>query len=132
MRPLTGDTYAHRDAIRAAGGRWDRAGKRWSVPDDQHERLAAMVARPAESLDASGVTSRSTYVEADSVRVGEVIRVGGEAVVVTGLGRLRQHYTAARIMYVQSAWVRDATVEEAAALRAREAADPVAQGGHLS
>jgi len=40
---LRGNTYPHREAIKAAGGRWDKARKVWRVPESEHGRLAQLI-----------------------------------------------------------------------------------------
>jgi len=37
---LSGDTFAHKDAIRAAGGRWDADFRRWTIPADKLDAVA--------------------------------------------------------------------------------------------
>lgn len=46
---LSGNTYAHRQAIKAAGGKWDAANKVWVVPANRKGRV------PAEVADLRGV-----------------------------------------------------------------------------
>jgi hypothetical protein len=43
MIVLEGNTYPHRDAIRAAGGKWDSLQKVWRVPEKEHSRLTELV-----------------------------------------------------------------------------------------
>lgn len=40
---ITGNTYPHRDALRAMGGQWDPASKGWRVPLAQVEKARALV-----------------------------------------------------------------------------------------
>lgn len=48
MIALQGNTFPHREAIRAAGGKWNPPTKTWSVPDDKHAELQALVGLPPE------------------------------------------------------------------------------------
>ena len=49
---LRGDTYAHRDAIRAAGGKWNSLHKVWYVPADQYEALQRLIAGSEHGKEA--------------------------------------------------------------------------------
>lgn len=40
---ITGNTYPHRDALRAMGGVWDAAQKAWMVPADRADEARALV-----------------------------------------------------------------------------------------
>jgi hypothetical protein len=52
MAVVTGDTYRHKDALRAAGGRWDGAERCWLLPEDRAGRFDGVdgleVVRPWE------------------------------------------------------------------------------------
>jgi len=37
---VAGDTYAHREAIKAVGGEWDTKQKVWRVPESEWSKLA--------------------------------------------------------------------------------------------
>ncbi len=43
MIALEGNTYPHREAIKAAGGKWDKLYKVWRVPESEHARLTQLV-----------------------------------------------------------------------------------------
>lgn len=43
MIVLGGNTYPHREAIKAAGGKWDKLRKVWRVPESEHARLTQLV-----------------------------------------------------------------------------------------
>jgi ribonuclease HI len=43
MIVLEGNAYPHREAIKAAGGKWDTLGKVWRVPESEHARLTQLV-----------------------------------------------------------------------------------------
>jgi hypothetical protein len=43
MIALEGNTYPHREEIKAAGGKWDKVHKVWRVPESEHPRLAQRV-----------------------------------------------------------------------------------------
>ena len=43
MIVLGGNTYPHREAIKAAGGKWDKLRKVWRVPEAEHARIAQLV-----------------------------------------------------------------------------------------
>jgi hypothetical protein len=40
---ITGDTYPHRDALRAMGGRWDAVARGWRVPASRAAEARALV-----------------------------------------------------------------------------------------
>ncbi|MBY6242216.1 hypothetical protein [Methylosinus sp. Sm6] len=41
--PITGNTFAHKDALKAMGGRWDPAAKGWRVPAEKAAEANALV-----------------------------------------------------------------------------------------
>jgi hypothetical protein len=45
---ITGNTYPHRLALRALGGRWNAIAQGWEVPAEVAEQARALVAGPAE------------------------------------------------------------------------------------
>jgi hypothetical protein len=49
---LTGNTYPHKDIIKAAGGRWDDTYKFWTVPSEQHARLQEIITPPGSVVIA--------------------------------------------------------------------------------
>lgn len=49
---VTGDTYPHREALRALGGRWNPARKGWMVPEDVADRARALVDGGSHSRSA--------------------------------------------------------------------------------
>lgn len=122
MKTLSGQTYPHRDAIRAAGGRWDAASKSWSVPDAAYAGLSALVSKRTESLDDSGVTSRSSDIAVDAdVRVGAVLRHEGAYYCIVGLGPIRTLIGAGDVAHdYRFARVRLATAYEVATRVARD------------
>ncbi len=50
MTTITGNTYPVKDAIKALGGRWNKARQGWDVPDDKADEARELVAQagPAE------------------------------------------------------------------------------------
>lgn len=54
--PLHGDTYPHRDEIRAIGGYWSRVLRQWLVPETAESY--ALQARIAETVPATTATRR--------------------------------------------------------------------------
>lgn len=58
---ITGNTYPVKDAIKALGGRWNAANKRWSVPAERFDEAQALVnnqskpTTPAPAASASSV-----------------------------------------------------------------------------
>ena len=42
MKTLLGNTYEHKDKIKAKGGKWCSKSKVWSVPDSAYEELVAL------------------------------------------------------------------------------------------
>jgi hypothetical protein len=43
---ITGNTYPHRQALRALGGRWNPIAQGWEVPAELADRCRALVAGP--------------------------------------------------------------------------------------
>ena len=60
MHLITGNTYAHRDALRALGCRWDAAAKAWSTADEGAAHKARAMAGLVVALasPATGVSPR--------------------------------------------------------------------------
>jgi hypothetical protein len=65
---VTGDTFKHKDAIKAAGGKWDADGKFWTVPAGTNlpagvtttpvsKTRTGVARRHAEMVDANGFTA---------------------------------------------------------------------------
>lgn len=57
---ITGNTFPVKDAIKALGGRWNAANKRWSVPAEQAAQAQALVdgqSTPAAAAPAAAVAS---------------------------------------------------------------------------
>lgn len=54
---LTGSTFAHKEAIKKAGGRWDGAAKAWTMKPAQAEKLAVKLA-PAPLAPPSAEVAR--------------------------------------------------------------------------
>lgn len=54
---LAGDTYRHKEAIKAAGGKWDGAAKAWTMSEKQAAKLAAKLA-PAPLAPPSAEVAR--------------------------------------------------------------------------
>ncbi len=50
MQTITGNTYPVKDAIKALGGKWNKAAKGWDVPDEVADQARALV---------SGASTRS-------------------------------------------------------------------------
>jgi hypothetical protein len=43
MIPITGNTYRHRAALKAMGGRWSQSAKAWMVPADKADDARRLV-----------------------------------------------------------------------------------------
>ena len=43
MKTISGNSYPVKEAIKAAGGVWDRRARSWSVPDEKWEAAQALV-----------------------------------------------------------------------------------------
>jgi len=43
MIVLEGNTYPHREAITAAGGKWDKLHRVWRVPESEHARITQLI-----------------------------------------------------------------------------------------
>jgi hypothetical protein len=70
---ITGNTYPHRQALRALGGRWNPIAQGWEVPAELADRCRALVAggRPAYTpRTVSTVTRFSTGAEVYTNRRG--------------------------------------------------------------
>lgn len=71
--PITGDTYAHKEALKALGGRWDSARKAWMVPDHRAAEARAIV----EGRSAAGSLVRQTASVPTRTRAEEYVYVPG-------------------------------------------------------
>ena len=49
MREIRGNSYPVKDAIKAAGGKWNPRYKSWSVPDEKADEIQALVTAQGES-----------------------------------------------------------------------------------
>jgi hypothetical protein len=43
MTKIEGNTYKHREALKAMGGKWNAAAKCWMVPDERAEEARKLV-----------------------------------------------------------------------------------------
>jgi hypothetical protein len=57
MKTITGNTYKHKEAIKALGGKWNKAAKGWDVPDDKEEAIRAMMAESPAPRRRTGYVS---------------------------------------------------------------------------
>jgi hypothetical protein len=55
MTLITGNTYPHRQQLRAMGGEWDASVKGWRVPEDAGDRARALVASGRAYRGAAGL-----------------------------------------------------------------------------
>lgn len=57
---ITGNTYMHREALKAMGGRWDASAQGWRVPAHRASDARALVSRTTPSMSSRTTSSRTT------------------------------------------------------------------------
>lgn len=93
---LTGHTYPHRDAIREAGGRWDKERKQWSVP---REAAPAMRRLAAKARAERKRGARNQAVDEDQKIIADAKDKDGHPVWVAWMGRIQKTgYLMARLI----------------------------------
>lgn len=79
---VTGNTYAHRDALRAMGCRWDGAAKAWTTADDGIAHRARQL--PGLVVALAGVPTRRPSAAAARQAAGRGGRVHPDALTKQG------------------------------------------------
>ncbi len=61
MATITGNTYPVKEALKALGGRWNRAAQGWDVPDARAEEARAIVAAAGPAAERPQYGRRERY-----------------------------------------------------------------------
>ena len=90
---VVGPTYPHRDALRAAGCKWDPTKKAWWIGDSKREEITALVASLGAAPAASSGASPKPDAPGDSATVAGRAQYKGRTYYVAGrLVRGRTQY----------------------------------------
>jgi hypothetical protein len=83
---ITGNTFAHKGALKAMGGRWDAAAKGWRVPAEKAAEANALVGgsrepkMPKSKLSATADANKNLFDRARAWRAPRALKSGEDMI----------------------------------------------------
>jgi len=106
MKEIRGNTFPVRAKLAELGGKWDKAGKCWLVPDDKAAEAEALVKTPVATV--AKAAGHGFYVRQGdewAVCIPAMGRVGDEVSIMTKAGKVKRERLGAYLTRREAGYV---------------------------